>query len=97
MPGVRDSAVFRGRLVPGIELGGMLKCRREAPGRGAAIPSVALLRRLAAFMPGEISLFVPPEGAITTEEAGEDPGVPVTLPVADRSIDTMLEIESLSC
>ena len=34
---------------------------------------------------------------ITTDEAGELPGVSMALPVAERSIVMMLEIESLSC
>ena len=38
-----------------------------------------------------------PVGPITGDEAGELPGVSMTLLVADRSMDTIVEIESRSC
>jgi len=43
---------------------------------------------------GSISLLSP---VITTDEAGELPGVPFMLPMVDRSFETILEMESLSC
>ena len=81
----------RGKLEPG----GRLKYRFEPLGL-VVLPSVALLLRLEKLIPGETSLLEPLAGPTATEEAGEDPGVSTMLPVAERSIDIMLEMESRS-
>lgn len=59
-------------------------------GRGAVLP-----RFLLEDIPGVDGSGLPP--VMTTDEAGELPGVSTALPVADLSVVMMLEIESLSC
>ena len=66
--------------------------RRAAPGR---LP--LLLLRSLPFFPGVDGSSPPIKPLMTTEDAGELPGVPIMLPKVDLSFETMLEIESRSC
>ena len=58
---------------------------------------VLLLDRSLPFFPGVDGSNPPISPLITTEDAGELPGVSTRLPRVDRSLDTILEIESRSC
>ena len=75
-----------------------MKFRRAPFGRVVMLYPM-LPRRLETLIPGDASRFVPLNGPITTEDAGELPGVLMTLPalVPDLSIETMLDMESRSC
>ena len=89
----RGLEVLCGSWVELVEAGGILKYRREV-----VLGRPMLLRRLEPFIAGEASRLLPLAGPRATEEAGELPGVSMALlPVADRSLETILEIESRSC
>lgn len=95
----RDIELWRGIWVKPAEPGGIVKFRLAPPLGRATLLNPMLLRWLEAFMTGELSRLTPFDGAMITDDAGELPGVPTALTtlVADRSIETMLEIESRSC
>lgn len=93
-----ETTFLRGNWVEPAAPVGMLKFLRAPLGR-VELLNPMLLRLLEALIPGEASRLCPLDGAITTEDAGELPGVSTALPVLvpDLSIDMMLEIESRSC
>lgn len=88
---IRDVRPFRGTLPEPTE--GMLELRAR-PGWGRLL--LLLDRNLPFFrgVAGSNSLLIP---VITTDEAGELPGVSLRLPIVDRSFETILEMESRSC
>lgn len=75
----------------------ILACLRELLGREVVF-EMMLLRRLEPFRPecGGSPLLLP-VGPNTGDDAGELPGVSTTLLVADRSIETIVEMESRNC
>ena len=89
----RGADVLRGSWAELVGAEGVLKYLREV-----VLGRPMLLRRLEPFMPGDASRLLPLAGPSATEEAGELPGVSIALlPVAERSLETMLEIESRNC
>ena len=76
---------------------GMLAYLRELAGRDVLFETT-LLRRLERLMTAcKGSPLVVLVGSKIGDEAGELLGVSTALPVAERSIDTIVEIESRSC
>jgi hypothetical protein len=82
---------MRGMWLVPIDPGGRLTYLRLVPGRAV----VELPLRLLPFAPGVDGSHFPPD--MTTEEAGELPGVSTVLVAADLSMLIMLDIESRSC
>lgn len=63
------------------------------------LPGMPLLlfERSLPFLPGVEGSSPPMTPLMTTDDAGELPGVSIILPRVERSFETMLEIESRSC